>query len=198
VKKIPRVFKMDPNNKALCLPEPTPGCEWVLAGEGIATRKYDGTSCLIRTALGSIHPQLYKRYDAKNGKTPPEGWTPCEEAPDEVTGHWPGWLLVSETAPEDWMHRAVFEGTMSMPITAYEDGTYELCGPKLGKNPEKLERYVLIRHGQNIHEVFRDYDGIRGYLAITEIEGLVFHHPDGRMAKIRRKDFGFQWPQEIK
>ena len=188
MKKIPRVFKMDPNNKALCLPEPTPGCEWVLEGEGIATRKYDGTACLVRAGV------LYKRYDAKNGKTPPEGWTPCEDKPDEITGHWPGWLPISDTAPEDWMHRAVFEGTTGMSLATYEDGTYELCGPKVGKNPEKLERYVLIRHGQNIHEAARDFQGLCAYLAVKQIEGLVFHHPDGRMAKIRRKDFGFQWP----
>jgi hypothetical protein len=25
----------------------TPGCEWVMAGEGVATRKYDGTACLV-------------------------------------------------------------------------------------------------------------------------------------------------------
>jgi len=188
MKKIPRVFKMDPDNKALVLEEVTPGCEWVLAGEGIATRKYDGTACLVRGGV------LYKRYDAKHGKTPPEGWEACQDAPDEITGHWPGWLPVSETAPEDWMHRAVFEGTTGMSLATYEDGTYELCGPKMGKNPEKLERYELIRHGQNIHEAARDFQGLCAYLAVKQIEGLVFHHPDGRMAKIRRKDFGFQWP----
>lgn len=190
MKKIPRVFLMDPNNKALVLEQVTPGCQWVLAGEGVATRKYDGTACLIKGGI------LHKRYDAKNGKTPPPGWIACEEKPDEVTGHFPGWLLVSETAPEDWMHRKVFEGTMGMDLSAYEDGTYELCGPKIGKNPEKLERYELIRHGQNVTTggPERTYEGLKAWLKEVYYEGLVFHHPDGRMAKIRRKDFGFQYP----
>ena len=26
------------------------------------------------------------------------------------------------------------------------------------------------------------------------VEGIVWHHPDGRMVKIKRKDFGFKWP----
>ena len=26
------------------------------------------------------------------------------------------------------------------------------------------------------------------------IEGIVWHHPDGRMAKIKARDFGIQWP----
>lgn len=42
--------------------EVTPGCEWVLAGEGIPTRKFDGSACMIE------NQQMFKRYDAKNGK----------------------------------------------------------------------------------------------------------------------------------
>lgn len=45
--------------------EVVPGAEWVLAGEGVATRKWDGTSCLVRGG------RLYRRYDAKKGRTPP-------------------------------------------------------------------------------------------------------------------------------
>lgn len=31
------------------------------------------------------------------------------------------------------------------------------------------------------------------WLTSHEEEGLVFHHPDGRLAKLRRKDFGIKW-----
>jgi hypothetical protein len=37
----------------------------------------------------------------------------------------------------------------------------------------------------------RDFDGLRAFLDDWMHEGLVFHHEDGRMAKIRRVDFGF-------
>ena len=43
MQKIPTVFQRDPSNPKHVLPEVTPGCEWVLAGEGVPTRKYDGT-----------------------------------------------------------------------------------------------------------------------------------------------------------
>lgn len=38
-----------------------------------------------------------------------------------------------------------------------------------------------------------DFEGIKGFLAENVIEGLVWHHPDGRMAKIKRRDFGLKW-----
>ena len=36
----------------------------------------------------------------------------------------------------------------------------------------------------------RTFDGIREFLAPLDIEGIVFHHPDGRMVKIRKDDYG--------
>jgi hypothetical protein len=46
-------------------------------------------------------------------------------------------------------------------------------------------------------DVPRDFAGLRSFLATTDSvyapgnppEGIVFHHPDGRRAKIKRKDF---------
>lgn len=34
--------------------------------------------------------------------------------------------------------------------------------------------------------------GLRSYLANKDIEGIVWHHPDGRMVKIKGKDFGLK------
>jgi len=42
------------------------------------------------------------------------------------------------------------------------------------------------------NDVPRTFDGIRGFLETMDIEGLVFHHPDGRMAKIKKRDYGQQ------
>jgi hypothetical protein len=56
--KIPTIFVRDMSKQpALVTPIWTSGCEWVRDGEGIATRKYDGTSCLVRDG------KLYKRRD---------------------------------------------------------------------------------------------------------------------------------------
>lgn len=64
MKKIPTLFeRVYENHKIVGITEVvTPGFEWVLAGGGISTIKYDGSCCAI------INGELYKRYDAKKGK----------------------------------------------------------------------------------------------------------------------------------
>jgi hypothetical protein len=153
--------------------------QWVIDGEGVATIKHDGTSCMVRDG------QLFRRFDAKRGRTLPEGFEPCEEAPDANTGHWPGWVPVGD-GPADKFHREAF-------FTALPNGTYELVGPRIQGNRYSLDRHALWEHGREIVEVGRTREAILTWLEDHEGEGLVFHHPDGRMAKIRRKDFGLRW-----
>lgn len=186
MKKIPSLFKRDYEGARLVYDEVVPGCEWVLAGEGVATRKHDGTACLVQEG------KLYKRYDAKKGKTPPEGFIPCEDAPDPNTGHWPGWLLVGD-GPEDRWHREAWEfAGASLP-----GGTYELVGPKIQGGAEFWSPcQQLVRHGVMEFVLPRPltFVSIRGFLTEHEMEGVVWHHPDGRACKIKRKDFGLPWP----
>lgn len=153
--------------------------DWVLKGEGVATIKWDGTSVRIHEG------RLFKRYDAKRGKTPPAGFEPCEASPDPVTGHWPGWVPVGD-GPEDKYHREAFKEDLP-------DGTYELVGPKIQGGLYGFDSHRLIRHGADIVEVERTREGILDWLTAHEHEGLVFHREDGEMAKIRRKDFGLAW-----
>jgi hypothetical protein len=159
----------------------TPGCEWVLAGEGTASRKYDGTACAV---IGGV---LHKRYDAKRGKPAPANGIPCQD-PDPITGHWPHWVPVSASNPADKHHVAAWSDAGGLP-----DGTYELIGQPINGNPERVEGLWFIPHGVTILDVERTFDGLRSYLSTTNIEGIVFAHPDGRMCKIRRADFGFAW-----
>lgn len=166
----------------------TPGCEWVLAGEGAASRKRDGTACLWKDYA------LWKRYDAKRDrktgqyKPPPVGAVPCCD-PDPVTGHWPHWAPLG---PHDYWHK---EAAAAQEFLLVDGMTYELCGPKLQGNPEGLDRHVLIAHGEEIAEPpERSFHMLRSFLEIMPWEGVVFAHPDGRYAKIRRADYGFSWP----
>lgn len=183
MKKIPCLFQRDftdRRNPAL-LPRITNGCEWVLAGEGVATRKWDGTAVAITGG------KLYARYDAKAGKPAPPGAIPCCD-PDPETGHHPHWVLADR--PEDKWIRKAFEGELEP-----RDGTYEAIGPKINGNPENASGYMLMRHGnQRLEGLVRTFDGIKQFLTETKIEGIVFHHPDGRMCKIRRADYGIPWP----
>ena len=41
-------------------------------------------------------------------------------------------------------------------------------------------------------------EGIKEYLSAHEIEGIVWHRGNGEMCKIKRSDFGFEWPVKDK
>src|SRR5262245_46042172 len=103
MRKILSLFKRDYEGTRLVYDEVVSGAEWVLGGEGTATRKFDGTCCRVQGG------KLYKRYDATVGQSPPPGFVPAQE-PDRVTGHWLGWMLVGD-GPEDRWHREAFTGT---------------------------------------------------------------------------------------
>jgi hypothetical protein len=70
-----------------------------------------------------------------------------------------------------------------------------LCGPKVQGNPHGFTAHVLLPHGLARTSPFeRTFEGVREYLAANAIEGIVWHHPDGRMVKIKRRDFNLPWP----
>lgn len=180
MEKIIGLFKRDYEGTRLILNEIVPGAEWVPAGEGVATQKFDGTCCMVRDG------KLYKRYDAKKWKTPPLGFEPAQE-PDPVTGHHPGWLPVGDGTDERW-HREAFARCAS-----WTDGTYELCGPKVQGNPEKFEQHTLVVHGSvKLPDCPRTFDALKEWFKGKDIEGIVWHHPDGRMVKIKGRDFGLK------
>ncbi len=183
MQKITTLFKKDPSNLALVINEINPGNEWVLNGEGIATRKFDGTACAI------INGELYKRYDVKKRKAVPEGAIPCQD-PDEITGHWPHWLKCDRSKKEDkyfWEGFDYFNGNI-------KDGTYELVGPKVQGNPEKFDQHVMLLHGAHQLDAPLTFDGLKSYLSdpFKDIEGIVFHGANGAMCKIRKSDFGIK------
>lgn len=186
MRKIISLFQRNYDGDRLVRNEVTPGAEWVIAGEGVATRKLDGTCCLIRDG------KLYKRYEVKAGGTPPANFEPANEV-DEVTGKQQGWIPVSFISPEDRWHREGLANTSVMRQGTIPDGTYELLGPRVQGNPEKAEVHYLERHGEEVlHGVPRDFEGLREYLSHHNIEGVVWHHQDGRMVKIKAKDFGIR------
>jgi hypothetical protein len=84
-------------------------------------------------------------------------------------------------------------------LGALPEGTYELIGPKVLGNPERVEAHTLVPHGAEVlTDVPRDFAGVRAYLESHEIEGVVFWRaqgdPDCDMVKIKRRDFGLPWP----
>lgn len=190
MKKMPTLFTRVFMNHSIIdtINKVTPGCKWVLAGEGVATEKLDGTCTLFKDN------KLWRRYDAKKGKPIPANAVPCQPAADAVTGHLPCWLPVSNSDPSDKWYRLAFENQIASGYVFEENQTYELCGPHFQTNPYELDHDQFFKHGEKILDnVPRDYDGIRRYLETHMIEGIVFHRGNGDMCKIKRSDFGFTW-----
>ena len=189
MKKIVSLFKRDYEGTRLVYNAIVDGAEWVQKGEGIATEKIDGTSCLWKGGI------LFRRYDAKRGRQPPPDFIPAQD-PDPITGHWPGWLIVSPNKPEDKWH---MEAILALGLSpSLEDGvTCELIGPRIQGNPYGRVIHSFRKHGDVIlPDVPRDFEGIKEYLAShPQYEGIVWHHPDGRMVKIKARDFGLPWPK---
>ena len=178
--KIPTIFIRDMSRQpALVTPEWHPDCLWVRDGEGTAKRKYDGTSCLVRDG------KLYKRRELRPGDVAPADFESL--GTDENTGKTVGWIPVGD-GPEDRWHREAFDGW-------HPDGTYELLGPKIQGNKDKRDPHVLQAHklARSYPMAPRTFEGIKAFLEENVIEGLVWHHDDGRMAKIKRRDFGLKW-----
>ncbi len=186
MKKIPTLFnrEFEGHRVVKITDEITPGCEEAFL-HGDATVKIDGACCAV------IDGELYKRYDAKHGKKPPEGAIPCCD-PDPITGHWPHWVKVDRNNPSDrWFVRAM-ENTPGR----LSSGTYEAVGEHFNGNPYRLTGDILKRHGWLLVDVARDFVSIKEYLENNHIEGLVFWLNGEPVCKIKRKDFGFPWPMK--
>jgi hypothetical protein len=176
--KIPTVFLRDPEDRKRTLAEVNPVCRWVLDGEGVATRKYDGT-CVRLDADGV----WWARREVRPGRTRPPGYQPVMT--DEVTGKTVGWEPMANSAYARYHAEAIAGGAPAEP------GTYELIGVKINGNPERVTGHTLIRHADaETFDVPRDFTGLRDWLlAHPQYEGLVWHHPDGRRAKLKHRDF---------
>ncbi|MFF4385600.1 hypothetical protein ACFY0G_02220 [Streptomyces sp. NPDC001552] len=184
MRKIPTLYLRDFNARpAHVTTEPNPECAWVLAGEGIATRKWDGT-CTMRDEAGA----WWARREVKQGKTPPPHFVTV--VTDDETGRTVGWEPMEQASFAKYHAEALAYGGTDRP------GTYELLGPRINGNPDGFMVHILMFHGWapldervDLEAAPRDYEGLRVWLASRPYEGIVFHHDDGRMAKIKRKDF---------
>lgn len=195
MKKIISLFQRNYDGDRLIRNEATPGAEWVLAGKGIPTRKFDGTACMVKDG------KLYKRCKVKRGGRPPANFEPANEA-DETTGEQQGWVRVGNGLQDQWHREAFARGLVRVGKCtiddsggeALPDGTYELCGPKVQGNPEFISIHCLIPHGCiKLDDAPRDFDGLKAYLAQHDIEGIVWWQdlkdPDCDKVKIKGKDF---------
>ena len=189
MKKIPTIFVRDLNNMGRVTDEVHPDCLWVFNSEGDATHKMDGTSCLINA------DGFWKRREVKKEKRAPFGF--LQETFDEITGKRTGWMPVTNN---DKWHAEGMENLHKhnavIGVDQLVHGTYELLGPKVQGNPEGYGHHMLVSHStaKIFNSVPLHHRGLDSWLENHMFEGIVWHHPDGRMAKIKRRDFGHAWP----
>lgn len=190
MRKIPTLFRRDPDQPALITRELHPDCAWVLEGLGQATRKFDGT-CVMWDGT-----EWRARREVKPGKNPPSRYR--AEQTDAATGKTVGWEPIDQSSFAKLHAEAI--DTCILDKHPHRDpvpgGTYELVGPKVNGNPEKLNEHILVRHGyiaaverDVLNAIPRDFDGlIEWLLADCEWEGVVWHGPDEQMAKLKVRD----------
>lgn len=192
MEKIPTIYDRDwegDRSRVLNVINPNADVQWVFDGEGVCTRKYDGTCVMFDGE------KWWARREVKEGKSAPAGFVPVSH--DHITLAATGWQPIAQS-PFAKFHvealKNLIEANMGSSQALYLIGTYELCGPKINKNPEGYAEHVLIAHvNAERYSVPRTFEGIRDLLDELDVEGFVFHHDDGhKMAKIKSRDYGLR------
>lgn len=178
MQKIHTIFKRDYSDTYQVLNEINPACQWVFDGHGQAYRKFQGMAALI------YQGKLYKRSIIKQNQIIPTEFIYCTY--DHQSGKAFGWMPVSFIRTQDKYYAEAFEPNLP-------NGTYELIGPKIMGNPENYSEHKLVKHTSwPIELPERTYNKIKTFLSQHDYEGIVFRRVDGKMAKIKKKDFGLK------
>jgi hypothetical protein len=193
MQKIPSLYMRDPEDIAHVTRNVSSRCEWVFndVDSCKATVKFDGTCVMM-----DVHEQWWARHQLRSGKSTPDYYIPVEH--DPVTGKTQGWIPIGQSGfrkfHEEAVERVLGYGHPET-LQGFTSGTYELIGPRIGRNPHQSSTHMLIRHGSvSLADAPTDYDLLKTYLLEVEeeigyLEGIVWHHADGRMAKIKTRDF---------
>ncbi len=183
MEKIPTLFERDENFHVVNRPRAE--CAWVFEGAGVGTEKLDGTNVRLTVRSGQLVRVEKRRNPSKEQKK---------------LGIVDGWYVDTvEGAGED---KWILAAAGNTDVSDWPDGEHpcEALGPRIQGNPLGLDDHVCVPFNMaapTLEEVPRDYDQLWDFLAQLEsryapghlAEGIVFHHPDGRRAKIKRKDF---------
>jgi hypothetical protein len=183
MEKIPTLFERD--DRFRVVDKPRAECAWVFAGDGMGTEKLDGTNVRLTVRSGRLVRVEKRRNPDKAQKK---------------LGIVDGWYVDTvEDAPGD---RWILEAARNTDVSSWADGEHscEAIGPRIQGNPLDLAEHVCVPFNVAAPiygDVPRSYAELGDYLDTLEsrfapghlAEGIVFHHPDGRRAKIKRKDF---------
>lgn len=201
--KIPSLYLGDPVVPAIPCPVVQGGCYWVISGHGQATRKYDGL-CVAYLPMRysgderSVWPldpyPLHYQPGADPTQALNKGWFVRETYPlgvrsapgfaqvDADASTVIGWRLADYTPLGELVNSATKAGQ-------FQTGTYELVGPGVKGNPHEFDTLRLIKHSdaEVLADVPTRFDDLMHWLIDhADYAGVVWHHPDGRMAQMER------------
>ncbi|HEX6685491.1 MAG TPA: hypothetical protein VF062_22080 [Candidatus Limnocylindrales bacterium] len=183
MEKIPTLFERDEHFHVV--DRPRAECSWVFEGQGVGTEKLDGTNVRLTVRSGHLVRVEKRRNPSKVQKQ---------------QGIIDGWYVDADefSSQDKW----VFVAARATDISGWPDGEHpcEALGPSIQGNPLGLPDATCVPFNMTIptyDDIPRSFDGLRDYLAELDsryapghfAEGIVFHHTDGRRAKIKRKDF---------
>lgn len=188
MQKISTIFERDGQTRGVT-DQFSPWVEGFNFEEAIATEKLDGTNVRI-TVRNHTLVRLEKRRNP----------TKLEKAKGLVE---PWYVDASEFEAGD---KYMWEAAQNTDLSSIEDGEWsaEALGPKIQGNPLNLEKHILFLFSvpsEVAKVVFDDaphtFEELKVWLPQQRskfgkdcgIEGLVWHHPSGKMAKIKQKDF---------
>lgn len=193
--KIPTIFDRDWDGDRAVVPRWAPEFaalvrsldeDDLVAESAVATEKLDGTNIRITVRAGTCVRVEKRRNPSKQQKR------------DGISEPW--YVDASADDPAD---RFIFEAVANAVLLDAPDGEWpaEAIGPKIQGNPLALDHHevVLFSLGRApiLRDVPTDFDELREWLPSQRsalnpdvpIEGVVWHWPDGRMAKIKTADF---------
>ena len=185
MQKIPTVFQR--GDDGLIIQHWHPDCLWVGEGEGMPTEKLDGTNIRLTIRAGTT-VRVEKRRNP----------TKAQKAAGIVD---PWYVDACDDNPGDkWIMAAA-----ACVLPGLRDGEHccEAIGPKIQGNPLALADHGCVpfdfappvfhddppRAFDGLARIFQDKGLVSVFAPGRLAEGIVWHHPDGRRAKIKRKDF---------
>ena len=159
--------------------------------EAIATEKLDGTNIRLTLRNG-----LVVRVEKRRNPNKVQKRQGIEE---------PWYVDADEFSSED---KWIFDAVKNTDLLEVSDGEWsaEALGKNIQGNPLNLDNNQVFlfsvpewREKIILENVPYDYEGLKAYLAAQKskigtdalIEGIVWHHPNGEMVKIKRKDFRY-------
>lgn len=216
MQKIPTIFTRGPDFKVV--PEWNPDCEWV-ASMSFATEKLDGTNVRVRLEIGGddgdVDQQLWldKRRNpskaekaagvepgyvmaSRNDPADKHIYRALDNTLDAIIAGGVGEYYCEAIGPKIQGNPLALP-TPRLVCFATQDGPEHsgLIGDSVPTIP--LKRGAGRLTFDMIRDVVLNTNSLyqAGHVELeplqppAKIEGLVFHHHDGRMAKVKRKDF---------